>query len=183
MNFAQKFDTIIVGAGPCGSTTGALLAEKNHNVIIVEKEQFPRYHVGESLMPFCYFPLERLGLVNDLMESENPRKYCVQFVKENGEGSQPFYFFQHFDHPSSTTWQVLRSEFDKMIMDKAIENGATLKELTKAHSLIKENGNVVGVNVKDKDGHSYQLTAPMVVDASGRDTFVQNKNIKSNSNR
>ena len=85
MNFAQKFDTIIVVAGPCGSTTGTLLAEKNHNVLIVEKEQFPRYHVGESLMPFCYFPLERLKLIDTLMESENPRKYCVQFVKENGE--------------------------------------------------------------------------------------------------
>ena len=58
----------------------------DHTLVAVEKEQFPRYHVGESLMPFCYFPLERLKLVDTLMESKNPRKYCVQFVKENGEG-------------------------------------------------------------------------------------------------
>ena len=82
--------------------------EKGHDVLIVEKEKFPRYHVGESLMPFCYFPLERLGLVDTLMESANPRKYCVQFVRQDGFLSQPFYFFQHFDHPSSTTWQVWR---------------------------------------------------------------------------
>ena len=61
-------------------------------------------------------------------------------------------------------------------MDKAISNGAMLKELTKAQSLIEKNGQVTGVNVKDNSGHSYQLHAPMVVDASGRDfTFAQNK--------
>ena len=119
ISFKNKYDVIVVGGGPAGSTTGALLAEKGHDVLILEKEKFPRYHVGESLMPFCYFPLERLGLVDRLMESANPRKYCVQFVRQDGFLSQPFYFFQHFDHPSSTTWQVWRSEFDKMILDKA----------------------------------------------------------------
>ena len=176
MNFAQKFDTIIVGAGPCGSTTGALLAEKNHNVIIVEKEQFPRYHVGESLMPFCYFPLERLGLVNDLMESENPRKYCVQFVKENGEGSQPFYFFQHFDHPSSTTWQIERSEFDNMILNRAIDNGAKVLQQTKATELIKENDKVIGIEVDSKEFGKQKIFGNCVVDASGRNCFASFKN-------
>ena len=176
MNFAQKFDTIIVGAGPCGSTTGALLAEKNHNVIIVEKEQFPRYHVGESLMPFCYFPLERLGLVNDLMESENPRKYCVQFVKENGEGSQPFYFFQHFDHPSSTTWQIERSEFDNMILNRAIDNGAKVLQQTKATELIKENDTVIGIEVDSKEFGNQKIFGKCVVDASGRNCFASFKN-------
>ena len=108
ISFKNKYDVIVVGGGPAGSTTGALLAEKGHDVLILEKEKFPRYHVGESLMPFCYFPLERLGLVDRLMESANPRKYCVQFVRQDGFLSQPFYFFQHFDHPSSTTWQVWR---------------------------------------------------------------------------
>ena len=176
MNFAQKFDTIIVGAGPCGSTTGALLAEKNHNVIIIEKEQFPRYHVGESLMPFCYFPLERLGLVNDLMESENPRKYCVQFVKENGEGSQPFYFFQHFDHPSSTTWQIERSEFDNMILNRAIDNGAKVLQQTKATELIKENDKVIGIEVDSKEFGKQKIFGNCVVDASGRNCFASFKN-------
>ena len=154
----SDYDTIVVGAGPAGSTTAALLAEKGHDVVLLEKDKFPRYHVGESLMPFCYFTLERLGLAKKMDEIGFTKKFSVQFVTEDGAQSKPFYFFQHYDHPSSTTWQVLRSEFDKMIMDKAIENGATLKELTKAQSLIKENGNVVGVNVKDKDGHSYPVS-------------------------
>ena len=170
-----KYDAIVVGGGPAGSSTAALLAEKGHDVLIVEKEKFPRYHVGESLMPFCYFPLERLGLVDTLMESANPRKYCVQFVREDGFLSQPFYFFQHFDHPSSTTWQVWRSEFDKMIMDKAREHGASVWEETKAKTLLKTGDRVDGVKVVSKDLGEIELHAPIVVDASGRDCFAAHK--------
>jgi flavin-dependent dehydrogenase len=138
ISFKDRYDAIVIGAGPAGSTTGALLAEKGHDVLIVEKEKFPRYHVGESLMPFCYFSLERLGLIDKLHHSENPRKFCVQFVRQNGSVSQPFYFFQHMDHPSSTTWQVWRSEFDEMLLDKARENGASVLEETKAKALLKD---------------------------------------------
>ena len=127
-------------------------------------------------MPFCYFPLERLGLVDTLMESANPRKYCVQFVRQDGFLSQPFYFFQHFDHPSSTTWQVWRSEFDKMIMDKARENGASVMEETKAKNLIKSADNrVEGVKVVSNSFGELDLRAPIVVDASGRDCFAAHK--------
>ncbi len=175
ISFKNKYDIIVVGGGPAGSTTGALLAEKGHDVLILEKEKFPRYHVGESLMPFCYFPLERLGLVDRLMESANPRKYCVQFVRQDGFLSQPFYFFQHFDHPSSTTWQVWRSEFDKMILDKARENGASVLEETQAKSLIKSENRVEGVVVESKDLGELELRAPLVIDASGRDCFAAHK--------
>ena len=175
ISFKNKYDVIVVGGGPAGSTTGALLAEKGHDVLILEKEKFPRYHVGESLMPFCYFPLERLGLVDRLMESANPRKYCVQFVRQDGFLSQPFYFFQHFDHPSSTTWQVWRSEFDKMILDKARENGASVLEETQAKSLIKSENRVEGVVMESKDLGELELRAPLVIDASGRDCFAAHK--------
>ncbi|MEC8790663.1 MAG: NAD(P)/FAD-dependent oxidoreductase [Verrucomicrobiota bacterium] len=175
ISFKNKYDVIVVGGGPAGSTTGALLAEKGHDVLILEKEKFPRYHVGESLMPFCYFPLERLGLVDRLMDSANPRKYCVQFVRQDGFLSQPFYFFQHFDHPSSTTWQVWRSEFDKMILDKARENGASVLEETQAKSLIKSENRVEGVVVESKDLGELELRAPLVIDASGRDCFAAHK--------
>ena len=175
ISLKKNYDAIIVGAGPAGSTTGALLAEKGKDVLIVEKEKFPRYHVGESLMPFCYFPLERLGLVDTLMESANPRKYCVQFVRQDGFLSQPFYFFQHFDHPSSTTWQVWRSDFDKMILDKARKNGASVMEETKAKNLIKSGDRVEGIKVESKEMGLLELRAPIVVDASGRDCFAAHK--------
>ena len=175
ISLKKNYDAIIIGAGPAGATTGALLAEKGRDVLIVEKEKFPRYHVGESLMPFCYFPLERLGLIDTLMESANPRKYCVQFVRQDGFLSQPFYFFQHFDHPSSTTWQVWRSEFDKMILDKARDNGASVMEETKAKNLIKSGDRVDGVKVESKQMGSLEIRAPIVVDASGRDCFAAHK--------
>ena len=175
ISLKKNYDAIVVGAGPAGSTTGALLAEKGRDVLIVEKEKFPRYHVGESLMPFCYFPLERLGLIDTLMDSANPRKYCVQFVRQDGFLSQPFYFFQHFDHPSSTTWQVWRSEFDKMILDKARSNGATVMEETKAKNLIKSGDRVEGITVESEEFGSLELRAPIVVDASGRDCFAAHK--------
>ena len=175
ISLKKHYDAIVVGAGPAGSTTGALLAEKGHDVLIVEKEKFPRYHVGESLMPFCYFPLERLGLVDTLMESANPRKYCVQFVRQDGFLSQPFYFFQHFDHPSSTTWQVWRSDFDKMILDKARANGASVMEETKAKGLIKNGERVEGIKVESKEMGLLELHAPIVIDASGRDCFAAHK--------
>ena len=175
ISLKKNSDAIVVGGGPAGSSTAALLAEKGHDVLVVEKEKFPRYHVGESLMPFCYFPLERLGLIDTLMESANPRKYCVQFVRQDGFLSQPFYFFQHFDHPSSTTWQVWRSEFDKMILDKARSNGATVMEETKAKKLIKSGDRVEGITVDSEEMGSLDLHAPIVVDASGRDCFAAHK--------
>ena len=170
------FDTIVIGAGPAGSTAAALLAEKGHNVALLEKTKFPRYHVGESLMPFCYFPLERLGIADKMNEIGFTKKLSVQFVTEDGCQSRPFYFFQHYDHPSSTTWQVLRSQFDELIMDKARENGAEVRELTTVKSFIEESGAIIGVNAVSSESETYQLMAPMVIDASGRDTIAQNKN-------
>ena len=66
------YDAAIIGGGPAGSTAATLLAENGRKVVLIEKEKFPRYHVGESLMPYCYFTLERLGLVEELMASDVP---------------------------------------------------------------------------------------------------------------
>ena len=170
---AQEYDVIVVGAGPAGATAAAILAKKGRKVLVVEKEKFPRYHVGESLMPYCYFPLERLGLVEKLQDSGAPKKYCVQFVRQNGSVSEPFYFFQHADHPSSTTWQVWRADFDTMILDKARENGAQVMEETKAKALLNDDdGRISGIRVESKDCGSLELRAPLVIDASGRDNFA-----------
>ena len=65
MSSSSNYDVIIIGAGPAGTTAGTLLAQKGRRVLILEKEKFPRYHIGESLMPFCWFTLNRLGLVEE----------------------------------------------------------------------------------------------------------------------
>src|SRR5437773_9831758 len=109
---ANDFDAIIIGAGPAGSSAGAVLAEYGHRVLIVEREKFPRYHIGESLLPFTFEPLKRLGLIDKMRVSAFVKKYSVQFVSPRGSVSQPFYFFNRYDRDTiAQTWQVLRSEF------------------------------------------------------------------------
>jgi len=171
----SEYDTIIIGGGPAGSTAGALLAEKGRKVLILEKEKFPRYHVGESLMPFCYFTFERLGILDMLNERAYTNKHSVQFVTNDGKMSAPFYFFQHLDHPAATTWQVKRSEFDELMLDNARSKGAEVREETQVIDFIYEGERVVGVTAKTKGGESYELRASVTVDASGRDALFQSK--------
>jgi flavin-dependent dehydrogenase len=172
----NQFDAIVIGGGPAGATAAAVLAAKGRRTVVLEREKFPRYHIGESLMPYCYFPLERIGVIDSMKASHFPRKYSVQFVNTTGKLSQPFYFFQHLEHDASTTWQVLRSEFDDMLLSKARENGAEVRELTTARELLWDNNAVTGVLAEDSEGQRYELRAPITIDASGRDALAVTRN-------
>ena len=176
MTYQKKYDAVVIGGGPAGSTAGALLAEKGWDVLILEKEKFPRYHVGESLMPYCYFTFERLGVLDKIKEMAWTEKHSVQFVGRNGKVSTPFYFFQHYDHPSSTTWQVKRADFDLMLLDNARDKGATVLEETAVTEFLKdEAGAIVGVKAESKAGESYEFNARVVLDGSGRDALYLRK--------
>jgi flavin-dependent dehydrogenase len=166
------YDAIVVGGGPAGSTAGAVLASKGRRVLILERERFPRYHIGESLIPFTYFMLERLGLIEKMKESHFTKKYSVQFVSQDGRASQPFYFFSHWDHDASRTWQVQRSEFDLMLLNNAREKGAEVSEEVTVRDLIQPNGVVTGVRAQTKDGKTHEFHAPITIDCSGRDAFA-----------
>src|SRR5689334_21504806 len=125
----DKYDAIIIGAGPAGSASGTVLAEKGHRVLVLEREKFPRYHIGESLLPFTFFPLQRLGLIDRMRQSNFVKKYSVQFVSPNGKASQPFYFFARYDRESfAQTWKVLHSEFDLMLMENSRAKGVNVIE-------------------------------------------------------
>lgn len=174
---ATQYDVIVAGGGPAGSTAAALLAEQGRRVLLLEKERFPRYHIGESLMPFCYFPLERLGVVDQLDRLGFTQKLSVQFVTQDGSKSQPFYFFQHYDHPSSTTWQVNRDEFDLMLLDNARAKGARVAMETKVKSFLRgDQGEVIGVEAEHREGPTVQYFAPITIDATGRDALALSKN-------
>ncbi|MEM7387792.1 MAG: NAD(P)/FAD-dependent oxidoreductase, partial [Verrucomicrobiota bacterium] len=176
MKSPDQFDSIVVGGGPAGSTAAALLAEKGRKVLVLEKETFPRYHVGESLMPFCYHTLDRLGVVDQMDTHAFTKKYSVLFVTQDGQKSRPFYFFQHYDHPSSTTWQVNRDEFDQLLLNKAEDNGATVRTGIRVKQLLEEENNrVVGVVAEDEEGKEWRYEAPITIDATGRDALVLSK--------
>ena len=149
-----------------------MLAQKGRKVLLLEKEKFPRYHIGESLIPYTYYPLQRIGMIDQMKQSHFPRKYSVQFVSISGKQSQPFYFFQQLHHEASDTWQVLRSEFDQMLLNNARAKGAEVMEETLVKETIEENGTVGGVIAASKNGQSYEFRAPITIDATGRDAFT-----------
>lgn len=176
MNAKSDCDVIIIGAGPAGSAAGTVLAEKGRSVILLEKEMFPRYHIGESLIPYCWFPLERLGMIEKLRASHFTHKYSVQFVSTAGKVSQPFYFTEHTKHECAKTWQVVRSEFDGMLLDNAVSRGVKVMMPAMAKELIREDGRVVGVRGVDGENKPFELRASMTIDASGRDMFAVTRN-------
>lgn len=173
---ANTYDAVIIGGGPAGASAGAILGEHGHRVLILEREKFPRYHIGESLIPFTFQPLERIGMIPRMKRSHFQKKYSVTFVQPDGKRSQPFYFFTRYDRETvAQSWQVLRSEFDQMLLDNAREKGAEVREQTLVRRLLTEGDRVVGVEATGPDGQSYDVRAAVTLDCSGKDAFAANR--------
>src|SRR6266436_2419106 len=172
-----EYDVVTIGGGPAACSTAALLAAQGHRVLVLEREKFPRYHIGESLLPFTYEPLQRLGLIEKMKKSAFVKKYSVQFVSPSGRASLPFYFFNRYDRETvAQTWQVLRSEFDQMLLDNTREKGTLVKEETVVKELIKEGGRVVGVRAQTKGGEVTEYRAPITLDCTGKEAFTAVRN-------
>ncbi len=171
------YDVIVIGAGPAGSSAATVLVENGRRVLVLEREKFPRYHIGESLIPFTYHPLERLGMIERLKESAFVKKYSVQFISPDGNASQPFYFFNRYDRESvAQTWQVMRADFDLMLLDNARKKGAEVIEEITVKELIWDDESVVGVRATTKEGEEVEFFAPLTFDATGKEAFTATRN-------
>src|SRR5262245_28091266 len=169
-------DVIVIGGGPAGSACSTLLAQQGVRVELFERERFPRFHIGESLIPETYWVLKRLNMLPKMQQSRFVKKYSVQFVNASGKLSAPFYFWDNKPHECSQTWQVVRSEFDQMMLDNAREHGVDVHEGVRVVDLLlDQDGTATGVTIQEDGGKRRDLSARVVVDASGQAGLIQNR--------
>ena len=172
MNTHQNYDTIVIGGGPAGSTVATLVAEQGYRVLLLEREAEPTFKIGESLIPATYWTFKRLGMLEKLRTSHFPQKYSVQFYSRSGKGSSPFYFFQTNPHESAVTWQVLRSEFDQMLLDNAKEKGVAVRRGAGVREVLFDGDTATGVLTQNADGTRETLNATVIVDSTGQRSLI-----------
>src|SRR6202162_6631725 len=160
-------DVVVIGGGPAGSTTSTLIAQKGFKVELFERMQFPRFHIGESLIPETYWVLKRLGMLDKMRNSHFVKKYSVQFVNSQGKLSAPFYFWDNKPHECSQAWQVIRSEFDRMMLDNAREQGVEVCQPARVIEVLFEGERAVGVRVQKEDGSPEEVPAAGGVELRG----------------
>ena len=172
MNTHHNYDTIVIGGGPAGSTVATLVAEQGHRVLLLERTSTPQFKIGESLIPATYWTFKRLGMLEKLRASHFPQKYSVQFYSRTGKASNPFYFFQTNPHDSAVTWQVLRSEFDQMLLDNAKEKGVEIRRGIGVREVLFEGDTATGVVTQNVDGTREPLNATVIVDSTGQRSLI-----------
>jgi len=170
----MSHDVVVIGGGPAGTTVSTLLAQQGCSVQLFEREHFPRFHIGESLIPETYWVLRRLAMLPKMQQSRFVKKHSVQFVNATGRPSAPFYFADNKPHECSQTWQVIRSEFDQMMLDNAREHGVEVHEGVRVVKVLFDDEKAVGVRIRPESGPTRDVPARVVVDASGQNGLLQN---------
>jgi flavin-dependent dehydrogenase len=165
-------DVLIVGGGPGGSTTATFLARAGLDVTVVEREPFPRFKVGESLVPNCMPILQRLGVLDKVKAHGFLDKFGVTFHDEELEREATFTFRENRPWPHFT-YDVHRAEFDHVLLDHAVEEGARLLQPVTVEKVAFD-GDGVTARLSDADGER-TVRARFLVDASGRDGFLASR--------
>lgn len=176
-------DVAIIGGGPAGTTAASILAKSGLEVVLLEKEKFPREHVGESLLPFCYGVLDELGILEE-MKRTFVRKPAVRFATRDGSRATSWCFNHVIGNESFLSFQVDRKEFDTLLLENARRHGAEVRERTRVKDVDFETaaGDVQVLTVGPRGGERV-IRARFLLDASGRDTFLASKNKWRATNR
>ena len=169
----ETCDVLVVGGGPAGATIAALLAQQGRDVVLVEKEHHPRFHIGESLLPANVALFEQLG-VRDQVERIGMPKFGIEFVSPEHTHCSYVDFAEAWDKSMPMAWQVRRSELDEMLFRNAATRGARTFEGCKVRDVVFDADGATAQAQLD-DGSRRSWRARFVVDASGRDTLLANK--------
>jgi len=166
----ETFDVVVVGGGPGGSSTSTFLADGGLRVALFERERFPRFHVGESLMPATMLLLEELGAKAAIEERGFQLKYGASFIdEENNAATQTFYFLPGQPWPNYS-YQVPRAEFDTVLLEHATKRGVTVFQPATVEGTEFDAGGVT-LTVSGENG-PFSVRAKMLVDATGRDALL-----------
>ena len=164
------YDVAIIGGGPAGSTAAALLARAGRHVIVFEREKFPRFHIGESLLPFSMKAFTRLGLHEKLLRAGFLKKYGGEIMGACSDTGTKFYFKDGYRSQTDHAYQVTRGDFDKVLLDHAAESGAEVHEETMVEG-VEFSNDAVDLAVRS-NGTSHSIRARYLVDASGRASIL-----------
>lgn len=171
---AGKYDAIVIGGGPSGSTVAARLVQRQRRVLLLEKERFPRFHIGESLLP-CSMPLfEQLGVMPALHEHGFLPKYAAEFVTADGSVTRRYAFADGLIPGAPSAFEVDRAEFDHVLLKNAARLGAEVREATTVTRFdITHEG--VEVTARDETGAETRVSAQMLIDATGQTSLLAGK--------
>ncbi|WP_410648410.1 tryptophan 7-halogenase [Amycolatopsis sp. cmx-4-54] len=178
MSTENDYDVVVVGGGPCGSTVSTLVAMQGHRVLLLEKEQFPRYQIGESLLPATVHGIcSLLGVTEELEQAGFVVKRGGAF--RWGRNPEPWTFSfsvsSKFATEGSTAYQVERSKFDQILLENARRKGVDVREQASVVDVLEDGDRVNGVLYADEDGVRREIRARYVVDASGNKSRIHGR--------